>query len=193
MTLLLVSNRFEGKLAVGNLSDMQSCATGIFLQTFTRLKRRGIVPSVFYPAVQLPSDEQIVDAQTTWETQLDADLAGFLHGKRVFLSINRFERKKANTHTSSLLLRLQTTDPPTSVIAKLNFAPRKQCFPVQNLGLAVHAFGILQDRYSNKAEASQCALVLAGGYDKRLAENREHFCEMQELIERLGLPDQVHP
>ncbi|BDA40824.1 Alpha-1,3/1,6-mannosyltransferase ALG2 [Coccomyxa sp. Obi] len=127
---------------------------GIFLETFTRLKRRGVVPSVFYPAVQLPSDEEIAEAERTWESRLDVELAGFLCGKRVFLSINRFERKK-------------------------------------NLGLAVHAFGILQEKYSNNAEVSQCALVLAGGYDKRLAENREHFCEIQELIERLGLQDQV--
>ncbi len=64
---------------------------------------------------------------------------------------------------------------------------------MQNLGLAVHAFGILQDKYSRRAEVSQCALVLAGGYDVRLAENREHFCEMQELVERLGLQHQVSP
>ncbi|KAK9916683.1 hypothetical protein WJX75_005759 [Coccomyxa subellipsoidea] len=125
---------------------------GVFLKTFRRLKKRGIVPSVFYPAVQLPSDEDA--AEVDWEYRLDPDLAGFLHGKRVFLSINRFERKK-------------------------------------NLGLAVRAFGVLQNEYGGQAEVSHSVLVLAGGYDKRLAENREHFCEVQELVQRLGLADKV--
>lgn len=101
-------------------------ATGIFLETFTRLNKRGIVPSVFYPAVQLPSDEEIAGAQTTWESRLDAELAGFLRGKRIFLSINRFERKKVNTDTPSSLVQLQgngrtgrMTCPPTSLVAIL--------------------------------------------------------------------------
>lgn len=69
-------------------------ATGIFLDTFTHLKNRGIVPDVFHPAVQVPSDEEISNAEAHWLSSLDADLADFLHSKRVFLSINRFERKK---------------------------------------------------------------------------------------------------
>ena len=43
------------------------------------------------------------------------------------------------------------------------------------------------------AEAPSCALVLAGGYDKRLAENREHFVEVQRLVAELGLQEQVRP
>lgn len=79
--------------AIGTLF-ISNVATGVFLKTFRRLKKRGIVPSVFYPAVQLPSDEDA--AEVDWEYRLDPDLAGFLHGKRVFLSINRFERKKVH-------------------------------------------------------------------------------------------------
>lgn len=62
---------------------------------------------------------------------------------------------------------------------------------MQNLGLAVRAFGVLQNEYGGQAEVSHSVLVLAGGYDKRLAENREHFCEVQELVQRLGLADKV--
>lgn len=100
---------------------MQISATGIFLETFKRLNKRGIVPSVFHPAVQLPSEEQIAEAQTTWETRLDADLAGFLHGKWVFLSINRFERKKVNIPTLLSLLQLQIC-PRTSLSLMLLIA-----------------------------------------------------------------------
>ncbi|EIE26568.1 glycosyl transferase family 1 protein [Coccomyxa subellipsoidea C-169] len=109
----------------------------VFLETFGRLKKRGLVPSVFYPALSL-----------------DPDLVHFLNGKHVFLSINRFERKKS-------------------------------------LGLAVRAFGALQGKCAEQAEVSHSVLVLAGGFDKRLAENREHFCELQELVQQLGLQDKV--
>ena len=39
---------------------------------------------------------------------------------------------------------------------------------------------------------SACRLVLAGGYDPRLTENREHFEEIKALIKELGLQDKVH-
>lgn len=44
----------------------------------------------------------------------------------------------------------------------------------------------MDDRGGNCAR-----LVLAGGYDERLAENREYFCELQSLVTELGLDDQV--
>lgn len=67
---------------------------GVFLQTFKRLSRRGIMPEVLHPAVQPPSDEALAESDASWQSELGADLAGALAGKRVFLSINRFERKK---------------------------------------------------------------------------------------------------
>ena len=39
--------------------------------------------------------------------------------------------------------------------------------------------------------AASARLVVAGGYDKRLAENREHFQEMQQLVSDLHLDGQV--
>lgn len=63
--------------------------------------------------------------------------------------------------------------------------------PLQNLGLAVRAFKTLQEEYAEHPGVSQSVLVLAGGYDNRLAENREHFCELEELIEEVGLQEQV--
>ena len=36
-----------------------------------------------------------------------------------------------------------------------------------------------------------CKLVLAGGYDARLAENREYFQELEGLVDELGLEGQV--
>ena len=39
--------------------------------------------------------------------------------------------------------------------------------------------------------AQAAHLVIAGGYDKRLAENREHFEEVRQLVIELGLEQQV--
>lgn len=53
------------------------------------------MPEVLHPAVEPPSAAALAAAQATWREVLDPSLAAFLTGKRVFLSINRFERKKA--------------------------------------------------------------------------------------------------
>ena len=65
---------------------------------------------------------------------------------------------------------------------------------MQNLGLAVRAFRAMLDLRSKDNGAvvpERCALVVAGGYDKRLAENREHFQEVQQLVADLGLQEQA--
>ncbi len=74
-----------------------SCFTDIFGETFRRLNRQGRVPEVFYPAVPIPTEEELKEAQRSWESVLSSDTAAFLRGKRVFLSINRFERKKVRS------------------------------------------------------------------------------------------------
>ena len=66
----------------------------------------------------------------------------------------------------------------------------------QNLGLAVRAFAeVLEARRQDggSAAAPDCVLVVAGGYDKRLAENREHFLEVQQLVADLRLQEQARP
>ena len=78
-----------------------SNSAGIFGETFRRLDRQGRVPEVFYPAVPIPTEEELIEAQRSWQSILSADTAAFMRGKRVFLSINRFERKKV--HSSSVL------------------------------------------------------------------------------------------
>ena len=39
--------------------------------------------------------------------------------------------------------------------------------------------------------SSKCRLVLAGGYDSRLAENREYLQELSNLVAEMGLQEQV--
>ena len=60
---------------------------------------------------------------------------------------------------------------------------------VQGLPLAVKALHELKRQ--GYPGASLARLVVAGGYDKRLAENREHFLEVQQLVTDLHMEDEV--
>lgn len=76
-----------------------------------------------------------------------------LNKKLMFLSINRYERKK-------------------------------------NLALAIQAFGQLKDKLS-KSEGDSIHLIMAGGYDERVTENKEYYLELRLLCEKLGVSDDV--
>ena len=58
----------------------------------------------------------------------------------------------------------------------------------QGIGLAIEALHELHKRGSQYAS---CRLVVAGGYDPRLAENVEHLQELRQLAQRLGVADAV--
>jgi alpha-1,3/alpha-1,6-mannosyltransferase len=57
----------------------------------------------------------------------------------------------------------------------------------KGIGLALMALHELQQRQPG----SNAVLVVAGGYDVRLAENREHLVELQQLAQQLGIEQQV--
>lgn len=67
---------------------------GVFAATFNRLHARGIRPGVLYPAVAVPSEKDLRSAADSWAAGMGSEWADFLSGGPVFLSINRFERKK---------------------------------------------------------------------------------------------------
>ena len=71
----------------------------------------------------------------------------------IFLSINRYERKK-------------------------------------NLPLAIKAFSILLGNIETEAK-SKVHLIMAGGYDERVLENKEHHLELKELATSLEVDDKV--
>lgn len=71
----------------------------------------------------------------------------------LFLSINRFERKK-------------------------------------NLTLAVEAFAKFLETLK-PGERRKAHLVMAGGYDERVVENREHYLELRALVEKHKIADHV--
>ncbi|NXF99667.1 ALG2 mannosyltransferase, partial [Sakesphorus luctuosus] len=115
----------------------------VFKDTFKSLSH--INPDVLYPSLNISSFETIVPA----------DIADLIpkQKKFLFVSINRYERKK-------------------------------------NLPLALEALHELQGRLSSH-QWNEVHLVVAGGYDKRVLENVEHYEELRRLAARLGVNDHV--
>lgn len=116
-----------------------------FKETFRSLKT---MPAVLYPSLNTdyfdsassePADEPVVHE--------------FAADSIVFLSINRYDRKK-------------------------------------NLPLALESFKLLQSKVS-KMEWDRCELVVAGGYDERVAENVDHYAELLELASELEVQSKV--
>ncbi len=66
------------------------------MNTFQRLVRRDVLPGVLHPAVRVPSQTDLERVAERWREHFAPDLADFLGGGPVFLSINRFERKKVH-------------------------------------------------------------------------------------------------
>jgi alpha-1,3/alpha-1,6-mannosyltransferase len=60
----------------------------------------------------------------------------------------------------------------------------------KNLGLVVEALALLRERLSSNAFV-HLRLVIAGGYDDRLRENRETLLDLQELVQRHRLEEHV--
>ena len=111
----------------------------MFQNTFTRLSH--ICPEVLHPSLNTAQFDR-PGARPDRLPDLPPDTA-------LFLSINRYERKK-------------------------------------NLGLAVAALAALPPSVRARAR-----LVMAGGYDSRVAENLEHRTELGRLVDELGVADRV--
>ncbi|XP_056141967.1 alpha-1,3/1,6-mannosyltransferase ALG2 isoform X2 [Lampris incognitus] len=114
---------------------------GVFRETFQSL--RGVQTDVLYPSLNTQTFDQPCS-----ETQ---SLGGLLpEGTScLFLSLNRYERKK-------------------------------------NLNLALEAMATLKSRLPSDQKTG-IHLVVAGGYDERVAENVQHHAELKELAAQLGL------
>ncbi|KAL5015982.1 hypothetical protein ScPMuIL_005571 [Solemya velum] len=113
----------------------------IFKETFRSL--HDVSPTVLYPipdfsSFNLPSDPIDVDLIPTGTST-------------VFLSINRYERKK-------------------------------------NLGLAISAFAKLKKQLP---VSKKIHLIMAGGYDDRVLENKEHYLELNRLAQQLDVKESV--
>ena len=187
-----------------------AAAAGVFQDTFARLHAQRIVPDVLYPAVQVPSDDDLEVARSQWQQHLSSELARFATAAPLFVSINRFERKKVGICIAVMhclwTLTCNNANPSCMNVMFyiLAFLLRTVCFRnrvygmngltlsffLQGLPLAIQALHELNQQAENN-HFSKAHLVVAGGYDKRLAENREHFNEISKLINDLGMTNEV--
>jgi alpha-1,3/alpha-1,6-mannosyltransferase len=153
----------------------------VFALTFRRLNSRGIIPSVLYPAVHIPSDADITKAtkavldyrhgKAVVKLPLDSQqeqqhlILAFMTDALTFLSINRYERKKNISLAIQALAKLQKSRGSPSGVVGSTTTP-------SNYKAAVR-------------------LVVAGGYDGRVKENVEHAAELEQLAEKLGVRDSI--
>ena len=115
---------------------------GMFRKTFKSLQNHSL--KVVYPSCNFSS----FDKPITGDVNL---IIKNVKSRVIFLSINRFERKK-------------------------------------NLGLALEALSFLQQ---DASLVGQIHLIVAGGYDDNLTENKEYYDELIELAKRLGIESDV--
>lgn len=121
--------------------------SGTFHSTFRSLSH--VQPDVLYPSLNFSAFDDESDTEESTEL---ADL--FPNSVScLFLSINRFERKK-------------------------------------NLPLAIEAFAKFLEGVEPKKQP-MVHLAMAGGYDERVTENKEHYMELRKLTEQLKISNNV--
>jgi alpha-1,3/alpha-1,6-mannosyltransferase len=118
----------------------------VFRETFTRLQH--LNPQVLYPSLNTENFDKAITGN------IEEIIGHKLPDNHIlFLSINRFERKK-------------------------------------NLGLALQALRELRNILT-ELEWSKVYLIMVGGYDSRVNENREHYEEISLLVQSLKLKEKV--
>ncbi|KAG2446848.1 hypothetical protein HYH02_008005 [Chlamydomonas schloesseri] len=153
---------------------------GVFKETFRRLAARGMDPGVLYPAVAIPASQELAEAAASWRKDLDPDLVDFIAGGTTFLSINRFERKKGIGLAIEALhevLVMRASGGPGAGGA--GSAASSASASAASAGAGAAAGG------------PPPRLVVAGGYDPRLAENVEHLQELREAAAAMDLRHEV--
>eukprot|EP00850_Spirogloea_muscicola_P016027 SM000127S26643 [mRNA] locus=s127:200907:203569:+ [translate_table: standard] len=139
-----------------------------FSQAFQSLSSRGLKPAVLYPAVDVAQYDSIAPPTPPKRNMTSitraggnlADIPGLPADSRIFLSINRFERKKG----------VELAILAYGICKRREMAAREQESPAKRLD----AYGDVK-------------LVIAGGYDPRLRENRDYLSYLMRLAEEEGV------
>ena len=113
-----------------------------FRTTFKSLKNHSL--KVIYPSCHFSSFDRPIRGT-------DIPVVKNSQQRAIFLSINRFERKK-------------------------------------NLGLVLQALAVLQN---NPSVAGQVHVIIAGGYDDNLLENKEYYEELVDLAKKVGISEDI--
>ncbi|ESO07213.1 hypothetical protein HELRODRAFT_110729 [Helobdella robusta] len=78
---------------------------------------------------------------------------------------------------------------PSKMDARISFLSINRYERKKNLSLAVHSLSALRKKLNGNLDNIQ--LVIAGGYDERVSENKEHYEELVNLVSQLNLKDHV--
>lgn len=148
----------------------------IFAETFSRLAKRGIRPSVLYPAVHPPTDSELETAENNWETMLPNKIVELIKGGPTFVSINRFERKKNIGLAVGALRQLIKEDPSTRISPATSTS---------------NATTSTEDFESSVLPPGVPRLVIAGGYDARLSENVQYLTELGRMASTMHVRDRI--
>lgn len=99
--------------------------------------------------------------------------------------LDKFQNIPQDDDKSNIPISENLISPDTFLYLSINRYERKK-----NHLLGLRAFARLA-QYLPQDGWRRCRLIIAGGYDKRVSENVEHFEELQDEIERLALKQQV--
>eukprot|EP00466_Bigelowiella_natans_P007511 jgi/Bigna1/58578/fgenesh1_pm.115_\ len=144
----------SGTAAADTILVNSAFTANVFKATFRFLGGRQL--QILYPSVSIPTQHSLMTA--------GASVGKDLKGTIIFLSINRFERKK------NLALAIHAF----SEFLKLLAAERES-----NAGLKGNKTS--HEMADERKTAPPAKLILAGGYDVRVQENVEYFAELEKL------------
>jgi len=106
------------------------------------------------------------------------------------INLKVFEKSPKFSQTIDDLLARQINGRTTHILTSLNRYERKK-----NIPLALHSFAkfmeLTQQQNGTSGEDQDCVLVVAGGWDQRVAENVEHLKELIKAAEELKILNKV--
>ncbi|XP_063602050.1 alpha-1,3/1,6-mannosyltransferase ALG2-like [Penaeus indicus] len=147
---------------------------GVFKETFKSLK---VTPQVVYPSLDFEKFKPF-ESLSLEDVGLDRILPQLPSEPILFLSLNRFERKK------NLPLALEAL----KVLLEAHLGDSGQDQKDQKGDILPSLSDLLP---LDPDVSSRILLVVAGGYDHRVQENVQHLEELESHASRLGISDRV--
>ena len=135
----------------------------IFYSTFPQLAHKNV--HVLYPSLNT----------RFFDSMLDQSARGNLPKETSNAELNRENTRE-----------LAKAEHKRFILLSINRYERKK-----DLRLAVESMAVLRSKMSSAAEFAECHLILAGGYDVRVAENVQHYDELNALVKELKLETSV--
>eukprot|EP01041_Mallomonas_annulata_P010391 gene10391-21670_t len=153
-------------------------------------------PPVIYPSIDIPKDPLDKEPGDNINNNNNNDIISYTTGfKSVFISINRFERKKRVMLAIEAfsLLKKRLNDISNSSDNNNSDIPIQIPIPIkrETESSMTKTNNTTNTRIDSSINGNDMVLVVAGGYDKRVNENVEYLQELKCYVEVAGLSDSV--